>query len=183
MKDRYKTDKEQLQSDVISWLRFPLIMFVAFTHTSGTPETLQNIDYQFLTAIDIHNIILAITHMVNVICNPGFFIFSGFLFFYKINNFNKQVYVNKLKKRVKTLIIPYLLWNVIGVLSTPIGLIGGRIIKQDGDWRRIIYFFDELWEKGVWNIFWRYNTWNATPNILGGGVRIWDLLSVPCGFF
>ena len=42
-----------------------------------------------------------------------FFFTSGFLFFYNLNDFNK--YINKLISRIRTLIIPYILWNIITI--------------------------------------------------------------------
>lgn len=42
---------------------------------------------------------------------PSFFIVSGFLFFVNANSI--QIVFNKINKRIKTLLIPYLMWNVI----------------------------------------------------------------------
>lgn len=42
-----------------------------------------------------------------------FFFTSGFLFFYNLNNFNK--YISKLISRIRTLVIPYILWNIITI--------------------------------------------------------------------
>ncbi|MBF0648771.1 MULTISPECIES: acyltransferase family protein [Dysgonomonas] len=49
--------------------------------------------------------------------SPFVFFTSGFLFFYKINkNWNLHIYVDKLKKRSKTLLIPYIFWNALVLL-------------------------------------------------------------------
>lgn len=49
---------------------------------------------------------------------PMFFALSGFLFFFKYENTVKG-YVKKLKSRVKSLLIPYLIWTVLsGLLVT-----------------------------------------------------------------
>jgi hypothetical protein len=53
------------------------------------------------------------------------------------------------------------------VLIRPLVILGGRIIKRDGDWGRFSLFFKELLDKGIWNIFWHYNTWGTGTNILG----------------
>ena len=45
---------------------------------------------------------------------PGFFMISGFLFF--DNGFDKSMYASKLKKRLYTLLIPYLIWNAAYLL-------------------------------------------------------------------
>ena len=44
-----------------------------------------------------------------------FFIISGFLFFYR-KDFDKGVYTQKLKTRVRTLLIPFVLWNIIAIV-------------------------------------------------------------------
>jgi surface polysaccharide O-acyltransferase-like enzyme len=43
---------------------------------------------------------------------PLFFFISGFLFFRNIDAFTKRDYLRKLKSRGKTLLIPYLFWNI-----------------------------------------------------------------------
>ena len=46
---------------------------------------------------------------------PFFFIFSGFLFFLNYNNSLSEIKL-KLRKRVKTLFIPYLFWSIFGII-------------------------------------------------------------------
>ena len=52
---------------------------------------------------------------------PIFFFISGFLFFQKVSSLSLELYRNKIKKRVRTLLVPYLLWNGI-LLVALIGL-------------------------------------------------------------
>ena len=95
---------------------------------------------------------------------------------------NKQAYTKKLRTRINTLLIPYILWNIINVIIRPIIIWGGRIIKKDGDWDRFMIFFNELFDKGVWNIFWHYNTWGDRTNILGWPRPSMGPFSVPMWF-
>lgn len=48
------------------------------------------------------------------ICVPGFYIISGFLFFNN-NTFSRATYFNKIHRRIYTLLIPYLIWNIISL--------------------------------------------------------------------
>lgn len=53
---------------------------------------------------------------------PLFFFFSGYLFFVGINRegrnrLNLNILLNKLKKRFRTLLIPYLIWNTVVILA------------------------------------------------------------------
>ena len=45
---------------------------------------------------------------------PLFFVISGFLFFYNCD-FKSDSYLRKIKTRVRTLLVPYLLWNIIAI--------------------------------------------------------------------
>lgn len=108
--------KEQLLSHTISWLRFPLIVGIVLLHTyiinrpvAGHVVTVDNSPYfalfEHIAKADIGEITV-----------PLFFFISGFLFFYRVDKWNQQVYVRKLKSRFHTLVIPYLLWNTLFLL-------------------------------------------------------------------
>jgi membrane-bound acyltransferase YfiQ involved in biofilm formation len=71
---------------------------------------------------------------------------------------------------------------MINVLVRPVVIIGGRIIKRDGDWGRFSLFFNELQEKGIGNIFWHYNTWGNRTNVLGWPTPSYGPYSVPMWF-
>ena len=61
---------------------------------------------------------------------PSFYIISGFLFFYSLQNWSTNTYVYKIKRRLNTLIVPYLLWNIIPVLLLLLRVVVGSIIAQ-----------------------------------------------------
>lgn len=46
---------------------------------------------------------------------PCFFIISGFLYFLNVSEFTSNVYKQKSVRRIRTLLIPYLLWNIAGL--------------------------------------------------------------------
>ena len=46
---------------------------------------------------------------------PIYFFISGFVFFLG-GQFTREVYIRKLKNRVKTLLIPYIIWNSIAII-------------------------------------------------------------------
>lgn len=49
---------------------------------------------------------------------PAFFLISAYLFFTKLEtNWNTSIWVEKLKKRCRTLLLPYLIWNAIAALA------------------------------------------------------------------
>lgn len=65
--------------------------------------------YQFTVYQVVANLISEVFASISV---PLFFFISGFCFFYK-TNFSFPVYLSKLKKRVRTVLVPYLFWNAL----------------------------------------------------------------------
>ena len=58
---------------------------------------------------------LLLSSTLTRICVPAFFIISGYLFFLNLNNFNLRTYNRKLYRRFYSLVIPYILWNLISL--------------------------------------------------------------------
>lgn len=105
-----------LCSQTIAFLRFPLIIGVVFIHSladSGPADNIginENCTYPVYTTISY-----LFSRILPLISVPLFFFFSGFLFFH-VAAFNKEIYVRKLKKRVRALLIPYVIWNLLYLL-------------------------------------------------------------------
>lgn len=107
---------DELLSKTISYLRFPLTVGVIFIHfdlsigldIKGVTYGLNNPGWYFF-------IINLISGTLAAISVPLFIFISGFLFFYS-KDFSGDVYKQKLKSRLRTLLIPYILWNVIAIL-------------------------------------------------------------------
>lgn len=89
-------------------LRFPLIILVIFVHGNFFDDNV---------LLDLNSVYYTISQLISVIIAsvavPTFFIISGCLFFRDYPNFNKSLYISKLKKRLWTLFVPYILWNLI----------------------------------------------------------------------
>ncbi len=83
------------------------------------------------------------------VANNLFFVISGFLFFQRVNEAKDCVL--KIKRRVKSLLIPYFLWNCIFVLYYIIFLISPNLSKfassgvidnfRHGIWHALYYMF------------------------------------------
>ncbi len=112
------TDFQVIQSKTINWLRFPLIVLVVYIHNYGAAYNFSPvIDWTNISSIDVYEIIrIYFSKVISHLAVPCFFFISGYLFFYNINDFSKKTYVSKLNKRVYTLLIPYLLWNIIAII-------------------------------------------------------------------
>ena len=91
----------KLDSSVISVLRFPLIVGVVCIHCGYGGGVLQ--------------------YLLGGICGklsvPIFLLISGYLFFREGSYvLTKELWTTKLKKRISSLLVPYLLWNFIGYI-------------------------------------------------------------------
>lgn len=77
---------------------------------------------------------------------PVFFLISGYLFFTNLQEWNSVILKSKIKKRVFSLLFPYLLWNVIAFVAYYLV----QCFKAHG----LIAIFDCFLEKGGLRIFW-----------------------------
>lgn len=88
-------------SESINWLRFPLIFLIILLHCYSV-HRLEGCHDIYFKVLYPFSLWLGETGV------PGFFFISGFLFF-----ISKKTYSQKMQTRVHTLLIPYLLWNLI----------------------------------------------------------------------
>lgn len=102
------------QSEIIDFLRFPLIMLVVFVHMA--PLEQQHISWDF-SGDSVYGLISeVISHHIGQLAVPFFFLFSGYFFCLKIERWNSKIYGSQLRTRIKTLLIPYLFWNLLIVV-------------------------------------------------------------------
>lgn len=97
--------------NVISRLRLPLTIGVVLIHSIFIPTDVSVDDSRYLLA----TIELLFSVHIPQICVPMFFMISGYLYFFNVDEFNFNSYLNKCKSRFRTLLIPYLVWNILYV--------------------------------------------------------------------
>ncbi len=98
-------------SNIISLLRFPLTIGIVFIHSISFSQG------RFLVYDFFHQLIGPISE----VCVPLFFFFSGYLFFIKIDTLNFDTYITKVKKRVGSLAVPHIFWNLFVVAVIGLG--------------------------------------------------------------
>lgn len=107
---------EQLQSDTIKLVRFPLIVGVVMLHVAfetvleGGINVISAMDYP---AYDYYKFFFDKVLAVRI---PLYFFISGYLFFNRADNFTKKDYFKKIKRRIDTLVVPYISWVVLMAL-------------------------------------------------------------------
>lgn len=109
------TDRSDLRLQCLGILRFPLALVVVFIHCFDTRDFA--VDGVLMTMADfplyawINSFKSAFLSGNSV---PIYFFISGFLFFLW-NDMTKEAYIGKLRRRVNTLLIPYIVWNVVAI--------------------------------------------------------------------
>ncbi|MDR1004717.1 MAG: acyltransferase [Prevotellaceae bacterium] len=140
-------------SRTIMFLRLPLIVAVVFIHTNlggvMINGTLLVNEGQFPIYDLLHHIV---TNELARIAVPLFFFISGFLFFYH-SDFSFKIYGQKLKKRIRTLFIPYIFWNIVVFLL--IFLTQLFLSSMTSGRQKLISDYD--WQDWL-NLFWDHGT-------------------------
>ena len=103
---------------VIEILRMPLTLFVVMVHLDilNPMPLCESHACLFSTDGFWAFVVSFFSHVVSHIAVPCFFIISGYLFYVHLCDWNWRVWLNKMKRRLWTLLIPYLLWNIMPFL-------------------------------------------------------------------
>ena len=98
-------------SELIGQLRLPLVILVTYAHSYGAVDP----DYSLLTSEwDSYEVLkLLVSQTLVKVVVPVFFMISGYLFFNNVERWNLHVYGGKLKRRLWTLFLPYVVWNIL----------------------------------------------------------------------
>ena len=115
---------DKLLSQTISYLRFPLTVGVVFIHfnLAKSPFSMHGVKYGLDNPDWYSNLIRFLSEVLPSIAVPLFFLISGFLFFYK-TEFDQTSYKRKLHTRARTLLVPFVLWNIIALLTKAVRMI------------------------------------------------------------
>ena len=164
-----------VDSKAIDWLRFPLIYLVVVIHSALFYDKLIPIHWDAMTGQDYYQLLVIFFSRSGAqIAVPTFFVISGYLFFFKVNEWSKKVYVEKLKSRIHTLLIPYLLWIIIYIVLT-----GGYLFFKAWigriEWEDVSEWYNN--NNGLLGMFWLSNEWgwdrlnlSGFPTPMGGPI-------------
>lgn len=151
-------------SESINMLRFPLAILVVFVHGFGADIDVSELHTSGLTGLVVYDYIrLFFSVVIARSAVPIFFIISGYLLFRKVEEYSKQVYVGKLKKRWHSLVIPYLSWNMLIVLWSLAFKLGG-ILLHGKPWSG---FGDYFLQNGCLHMLWDSSVWDERTTWLG----------------
>ena len=136
----------------ITLLRFPLCVAVVFIHSFGQPVE-YDLNYMQTNPIEGYSIFnyirICFSHILPNVAVPTFFLISGYLFFGGMEDtWNWADWLCKIKKRGISLLIPYLLWNMIAIIPK----YASQIIKLPPPLELL---------KGILNLKWIHLFWDS----------------------
>ena len=104
-------------SKAFDLLRFPLAIMVIFLHIDPTPQVATlRFDWTATDGMPLYYMCVLTVDTLALIAVPCFFFISGYLFFVNAETLNRSYYLHKLRRRVHTLLIPYIIWNVLAAV-------------------------------------------------------------------
>lgn len=162
----------------MDWLRFPLIILVVYIHYYGdsiaSSTGTDTIGIQFYDSL--RNMMC---HVVSRSAVPIFFLISGYYFFYG-KAFTLEAYKQKIKKRVRTLLVPYILWNTLLILVTLARKIAAVMLKG----KPLSSITDYFSQHGWLDMYWSCNSLGTHTDWLGNVIHPsgWAPILVPMWF-
>ena len=134
-------------SKTITNLRFPLMLGVVLIHNVLIePQEAAQLGMRLVAFI-----IELVSHKLVAPCVPLFFFISGYLFFLKFGDrFGVADYGAQVKKHVRTLLIPYIFWNliVLGYFALLHKFVPSFI---NPDFNNVFQFSVGEWIRSFWN--------------------------------
>lgn len=134
--------------------KFLLALLVVFIHTSGRESMHIGEEGQ----CDVYQTVVDIVEHICTIAVPGFFMLSGYLLLYGVERYDSCVYIAKMRKRIDTLLIPYLVWNTLKLLT----LLIQSVVSQ----RSLGAMADVMDSMGWWRAYWDGNSDLEAPALL-----------------
>ena len=139
-------------SNRITSLRFLLIMFVVFIHNNLTSDDAIYYNLPFSEPAAITHFKFIVTGLLGGAAVPLFFLFAGYLQFLKNDD-----YAVLLKKRAKSLAVPYFAWTLLNVLL----FFAAQSVPQLSSFFQDEHSIVRHWNFGDWlNLFWVHSEAN-----------------------
>lgn len=185
------------QSRAIEILKFPLAVMVVAIHCYYFNT--QEINYIARDNPSLYSeVVKWIINLCSIIITecavPLFFVISGYLYFFKQETYTFKEYINKTKNKCYTLLLPYIVWNVMAIIFYPNLFLDANPLQRIlGFWSRNFHWYSSSgpWDGPLWFIrdlfvvmlfaplISKYILLINNKLIRGGGILIPLLLGVP----
>lgn len=135
-------------SRLIDWLRLPLTLLVLLNHTHLFSEA-KSVGITLAHTPIFHTIYSLFSLHLSYLTVPLFFLFSGYLFFRDAEPMREGLWRDKLGRRLRTLLLPYLLWNLFTLIALAFGEhLFGKL--QSGDHLAVADYSFGDWLSAFW---------------------------------
>lgn len=111
---------DEATSHRVNLLRFPLILLVLYIHSYTVPVRLENSTVSVVPAAWLVTLQAAWSNGFARIAVPLFFLISGYLYFVGFDG-GFAAYRTKTSRRVGTLLVPLLFWNLLAIALFALG--------------------------------------------------------------
>lgn len=145
-------------------LRFPMAFLVVMIHCQRYWD--DSIHFEGLSGdtLSINALIqYTFSDLLPSCAVPIFFMISGYLFFANMRQWDWSLYHSKMKRRIHTLLIPYILWISLAILET-VAAISITSTFWGKPWHRMIDWFSE---NGWLRLYWDCYSWSQGTNLFG----------------
>ena len=120
-----------LQSRTLDVARFPLAVMVVFIHAYYDYGDFSELMHTSTSLFFYENIRILFSKILPHIAVPLFYIISGYLFFISFKGkWNFLLWKKKMGRRFWTLLIPYLIWNIIPIIVYCCSVLIGLVIHH-----------------------------------------------------
>lgn len=97
-------------------MKFPLALSVVYLHIDQVPQiTTLEFDWTQSNGSFLYYVITILMFKIASIAVPCFFLISGYLLFANIEKMTFDIYFRKINRRFRTLMVPYICWNLLAV--------------------------------------------------------------------
>ena len=144
--------QNNLRSQSLDLLRFPLAIVVVTVHMFSARVGLDGSQFNADAFPVFRDVCIFIRAFLAGISVPIYFFISGYVFFVNVDELTTERYLQKLKNRIHTLLIPYVLWTsleIILMIVKQLPIFGGYLTNADAEL--------DLSLKGLLSCFWYYN--------------------------
>ena len=147
-----------LRQEALDLLRFPLAVIVVIAHTFSLDDVVASgITYKVSEYPLFGDVLIFIDAFLRGISVPIYFFISGYVFFVS-DEFSCNVYKKKIKNRIHTLLVPYIIWNAIAaflIIFKQLPIFESFLSNSNSTLNLTPYTIIEC--------FWKYNG-NINPN-------------------
>lgn len=134
---------DKFLSEKIKIISFLCTIMVVFRHGFNLQAFgLSNHETSYVTIIE-HGV-----SKLTEVAVPYFFIVSGY-FFFRYSYYGNGEYVTMLRKKMHTLFIPFLFWNIVGIIPL---LLMNQFVFENTLWRYILQLLNSDWNGVLWYV-------------------------------